>query len=72
MGRQPNQVHVLIDLSGVTYEEAAARALTGVYGKTPVRFIGYEALLKNKIAAARPKDLADVAALGRVPRSQAD
>jgi hypothetical protein len=65
MGREPNQVHVLIDLSGVTYDEAAADAHSGVYGETPVRFIGYEALLKNKRAAGRPKDLADVAALTR-------
>jgi hypothetical protein len=72
MGREPNQVHVLIDLSGVTYDEAAANATTGVYGETPVRFIGFDALLKNKLAAARPKDLADVAALGRVARARTD
>ncbi len=56
----------------MTYEEAATDAVTGVYGKTPVRFIGYQALLKNKLAAARPKDLADVAALDRVARSKTD
>jgi hypothetical protein len=28
-----------------------------------VRYIGLDALIRNKLAAARPKDLADVAAL---------
>jgi hypothetical protein len=37
----------------------------GAYGAVPVRYIGRDALLRNKLAAGRPKDLADVAALQR-------
>ena len=63
LGRPPNQIHVLTSITGVTFDEALADHVAATYGATPVRYIGLEALLRNKRAAARPKDLADVAAL---------
>jgi len=69
LGRPPNQIHVLTRISGVTFDEALADHVPAAYGTVPVRYIGRDALIRNKLAAARPKDLADVAALhtGRRP-----
>lgn len=67
---KPNQVHILLDMSGISYDEAVTDLVHGHYGGTPVRYIGLEALLKNKRAAARPKDLADVDALERARRQR--
>ena len=58
MGRQPNQVHVLIDLSGVTYEEAAAKALPASTVRRRSGSLATRRSSMNKLAAARPKDLA--------------
>ena len=61
LGRPPNQIHVLTRISGVTFDEAVEEHVASVYGTIPVRFIGLAALIRNKLAAGRPKDLADVA-----------
>lgn len=70
MGRPPNLIHVLVSITGVDFEEAQRAATNGTYGRAHVRFIGLDALLKNKRAAGRPKDLADVAALERAADAQ--
>jgi hypothetical protein len=38
-----------------------------IVGAFALAFHGRDALLKNKVAAARPKDMADVARLSRKP-----
>lgn len=63
LGRPPNQIHVLTRITGVTFDEALEDHVASTYGTVPVRYIGLGALIRNKLAAARPKDLADVAAL---------
>jgi hypothetical protein len=63
LGRPPNQIHVLAMISGVTFDEALVDHIAGTYGTARVRYIGLDALVRNKLAAGRPKDLADVAAL---------
>lgn len=63
LGRPPNQIHVLTSITGVTFDEALTDHVAARYGAAPVRYIGLEALLRSKRAAARPKDLADVVAL---------
>ena len=68
IGLPPRRIDLLTEISGVSFDEAwASRVATEVEGRT-VPFIGREALLKNKQAAGRPKDLADIARLQR-PRS---
>jgi hypothetical protein len=69
LGVKPNQVHILLELTGISYEDATSDAVAAQYGATFVRYIGYEALLKNKRATGRAKDLADVEALERARRS---
>lgn len=42
------------------YPAATTDAVDGAYGDVPVRFLGRRALITNKKASGRPKDLADV------------
>jgi hypothetical protein len=63
MGVEPVQIHVMSSISGVLWDEAWASRAVGLCGRHEVAFIGREAFLRNKRAAGRPKDLADVDAL---------
>jgi hypothetical protein len=63
LGRQPVQIHVMTSISGVSWDSAWESRQAGSYGNVPVFFIGRDALLANKRAAGRAKDLADVEAL---------
>ncbi len=60
VGDAPFQIDILLRISGIDYNAAAADAVPGVYGDVPVRFLGRNALIANKKASGRPKDLADV------------
>jgi hypothetical protein len=63
IGLPPRRIDVLTEISGVTFDEAwASRVVTEVEGRT-VGFIGRAALLTNKEASGRPKDIADAARL---------
>ncbi len=63
MGLPPVQIHVMSAISGVEWEEAWADRVEGPLGHHTVHFLGRETFLRNKRAAARPKDLADIDAL---------
>jgi hypothetical protein len=60
IGLPPRRIDLLTSISGVNYEEAAAEALPGRIGPCEVLFIGRAALIKNKSATGRAKDIADV------------
>ncbi len=63
IGLPPRRIDVLTEISGVTFDEAwTSRVVGEVEGRT-VGFIGRAALLKNKDASGRPKDIADAARL---------
>ena len=64
-GVPPVRVDVLTDISGVPDFTAAwvARSVHPVRGRA-VPFLGREALIANKCASGRPKDLVDLDALG--------
>jgi hypothetical protein len=66
IGLPPNRIDVITEISGVSYEEAAADMVTGHLGSEVVGCIGLDALIRNKRSAARPKDLADVATLEEI------
>lgn len=68
LGVAPVQIHLMSHIDGVTWDEVWRSRETGFLGRHEVAFIGREAFLRNKRAAGRPKDLADIDAL-REPNS---
>lgn len=67
IGLPPRRIDIINRASGISFDEAvAAGECFEVVGRS-VLVIGREALLKNKRASGRPQDLADVAALERLP-----
>jgi hypothetical protein len=65
LGRPPNRIDLLTGISGVSFEEAWAGRVAGDLDGVPVPFLGRDALLANKRASARPKDLVDAAEIER-------
>jgi len=63
MGVPPVQIHVMSAISGVEWDEVWADRVEGSLGSHSVPFLGRETFLRNKRAAGRPKDLADIDAL---------
>ncbi|MEO7273621.1 MAG: hypothetical protein ABIX28_11605 [Vicinamibacterales bacterium] len=63
MGVPPVQIHVMSAISGVAWDEAWSDGVDGHLGCHVVHFLGRAAFLRNKRAAGRPKDLADIDAL---------
>ena len=62
-GRPPFAVDLLTSIQGVDFDEAWSSSIERQFAGLRVRVIGRGALLKNKRAAGRPKDVADVVAL---------
>jgi len=60
LGRVPNRIDILTDISGVTFEEAWQSRDKGAISGVEVQIISRDHLIKNKRAATRDKDLADV------------
>lgn len=65
LGFPPNRIDVMTRIDGVTFEEAWPRRVEGTYAGHRVFFIGKEDFIRNKKAAGRPQDLADVDLLRR-------
>jgi len=61
IGVPPGRVDILSGVSGIEFAEAWASRITVTLAGVEVSAIGFDALLKNKLAAGRPKDLADIA-----------
>ena len=60
IGLPPRRIDVLTEISGVSFEEAWESRVLGELDGQPVPFLGREALIANKRASGRLKDLADV------------
>jgi hypothetical protein len=73
MGRAPIMVDILPEISGVDFDRAWQRRVDAVIdpqsGLT-VSFISSEDLVAAKLAAGRPQDIADVAALRKAAETQ--
>jgi hypothetical protein len=69
IGLPPRRIDVLTEISGLSFDEAwASRVDADIESqgsRLSVAFIGRDALIKNKTAAGRPKDVADVVRLRR-------
>lgn len=66
LGVEPVRLEVLTSISGVSFAEAYPRRFEVVTGDLKIPFISLADLLKNKTAAGRLKDQADVEALRRI------
>jgi len=66
LGNPPLRIDLMTSITGVTFAEAWKTRLAGRMGKNDVFFLGREALMKNKLASGRAKDLADVAILAEL------
>ncbi len=65
LGRKPWRIDILTGIDGVTFSEAWATKVEADFATRPLYVIGRGALIANKRAAARDKDLLDVALLER-------
>jgi len=63
VGVPPARIDVLQSIVAVAFEDAWEQATTVKINGQDVRFISREDLIRNKLAAGRPKDLADAEAL---------
>jgi hypothetical protein len=60
IGLPPRRIDVLTQISGVSFDEAWTSRAEGTVDGFAVAFIGRDALIKNKRASGRDKDLLDV------------
>ncbi len=61
IGVAPCRIDILTEISGeVDFDDAFATSVDCTLGDTPVRVLGIDSLIKNKLATGRAKDLADV------------
>jgi hypothetical protein len=65
IGVEPNRVDILTAIDGVTFDRAWESRQSGTYGSESMWVIGLEALIDNKRASGRPRDLLDVNELER-------
>jgi hypothetical protein len=63
MGRPPNQIDIITSIDGVTFEQAWKARVPSTYCDIPMHYIGKAEFIANKLAVARPQDIADVAYL---------
>ncbi|GAC1554787.1 MAG: hypothetical protein NVS3B10_16050 [Polyangiales bacterium] len=71
LGRKPNRIDILTSIDGVGFAEAWAGKAPVDFDGGPLFVIGRDALLANKRAARRKKDLADVEALETLAKKPA-
>jgi hypothetical protein len=67
LGRKPWRIDVLTGIDGVTFRQAWDSRVEAEFVTRPLYVIGRDALIANKRAAGRDKDLLDVALLDRTP-----
>ena len=60
LGFAPNRIDLSTSIDGVTFAEVWRHAVPGTLGSEAALFIGLDELIRNKRAAARPQDLADL------------
>lgn len=65
IGVPPRRIDVLTSITGVEFEDAWTERAEVTYGDVRCFAIGRDALIRNKLALARPKDLLDVDLLRR-------
>ncbi len=67
LGRKPWRIDILTGIDGVTFREVWRSRVEARFAEKPLYVIGRAALIKNKRAAGRDKDLRDIALLEAHP-----
>jgi hypothetical protein len=70
LGVEPNRIDLMTSISGVSFDEAWQTHVPAMLDGVAVQLIGRDALIQNKQASGRPKDLIDLAELTRVSRKE--
>lgn len=65
LGVQPNRIDILSSISGVGFDDAWATRQEGSLDGLAVKFIGRDALIRNKRATGRAKDQGDAEELNK-------
>ena len=60
IGLPPGRIDILTELTGLTFDDSWPERLRRPFGDVEVDFIGRASFLRNKRAAGRPRDLADI------------
>lgn len=63
-GLPPYRIDILTGVSGVTFDEAWPERVDDRFDGVPVHYLGRAALIRNKRASGRTRDLADLESLG--------
>lgn len=64
--KEPGHIEVTNRIAGIKFEDAFGRVQVKELEGLLVKYIHYEDLIQNKIAAGRPRDLDDVENLKRI------
>jgi hypothetical protein len=64
IGLPPRRIDILTEVSGLEFEEAWSSRFSQIVDGIEVPFLGRDALLRNKKATGRAKDLLDIKLLG--------
>jgi hypothetical protein len=67
IGVPPRRIDLLTFLTGLSFAEAWGNRVEHEFAGVRVPFLGRDDLVRNKRALGRPRDLADLAALGERP-----
>lgn len=67
LGRRPYRIDLLTTIDGVAFIDAWRSRVEVELGGLTIPVIGREALVRSKLAAGRPKDLADLVMLAETP-----
>jgi len=68
IGDDPVRVDIVTAVDGVEFDEAWPTRVHAEYADQPVAVISRDHLIRNKKAAGRPQDLADVDALEKLEK----
>jgi hypothetical protein len=68
LGYEPNRIDLITSISGVEFDDAWDDRVEGEMDGVPVNLIGRAALLRNKAATGRSKDLIDLEELRKQDR----
>ncbi|HEY4328390.1 MAG TPA: DUF6036 family nucleotidyltransferase [Phycisphaerae bacterium] len=67
LGYPPNRIDIVTGINAVTFDDAWSKRISGDLDGLPVQYISRDLLIRNKLAAGRPKDLADAHAIDGTP-----